>query len=170
MPQTQANLRLVTKHLRASKIFPVEFAHLDTMPFSVVRILHGHLIAQKCVKELVLASIAGKLGKHDVGALQRDINARVTKPDVFLAGRLAKGAVCKFSQLERLYGIYSVGHLAVFAATVDYVPGESPIVTALLDASERLSFGPRGGDLTFTSYATLVAALAEVDSQELFLT
>ena len=96
--------------------------------------------------------------------------ARLNKPDVFLTGKIVKGEVCEFTTLERLFGIYSVGHLAVFAATVDYVPGESPLVTALLDASESLSFGPRGGDLTFASYATLVAALAEADSQELFST
>ena len=78
------------------------------------------------------------------------------------------GEVCEFTPLERLFGIYSVGHLAVFAATVDYIPGESPLFIALLAASESLSFGPRGGDLTFASYATLVAALAEADAQDFF--
>ena len=168
LSQVQADMRLVTKQLRLAKVFPLEFATVDTLPIPVVRLLHGHLVAQKHVKEMVISSIRGGLGSKAVGALQVDMLARLSKPEVFLAGKILKGELCEFSPLERLFGIYSVGHLAVFAATVDYVPGESPIVTALLDASERLSFGPRGGELTFTSYAALVAALAEADSQELF--
>jgi hypothetical protein len=99
---------------------------------------------------------------------QQSLLARLRKPDVFLVAKIMGGTACNFTPAERLFGIYSVGHLAMYAATEDYVPSESPVVKALVDAADALTFGTRGGGLEFDTFAILVSKLAAVDSQELF--
>ncbi len=73
-----------------------------------------------------------------------------------------------FTPFERLFGVFSVGNLAVYCATVDYVPGPSPVVEDHTAKALALTFGMRGGPLEFTSFAALKEALAAVDAQELF--
>ena len=91
MSQVQTDMKLVTKQLRLAKVFPLEFATVDTLPIPVVRLLHGHLVAQKYVKEMVISSIRNSLGSKGVGMLQVDMLARLNKPDVFLAGKIVNG-------------------------------------------------------------------------------
>jgi hypothetical protein len=141
LSQVQADLRLVTKLLRNTGVFPLEFVGLDVVPFQLVRCLHAHLLTQRYVQKLVIKSVEDAYGPHGTGALQQSLLARLRKPDVFLVAKIMGGTACNFTPAERLFGIYSVGHLAMYAATEDYVPSESPVVKALVDAAANLSFG-----------------------------
>jgi hypothetical protein len=168
LSQVQADLRLVTKLLRNTGVFPLEFIGLDVVPFQLVRCLHAHLLTQKYIQRLVIKSVEDAYGPHGTGALQQSLLARLRKPDVFLVAKIMGGTACNFTPAERLFGIYSVGHLAMYAATEDYVPSESPVLKTLVDAADGLFFGTRGEGLKFDTFAILVSQLAAVDSQELF--
>jgi hypothetical protein len=157
LAMAHASLRLVLRTLRSVYDFPGEFASTEVLPFSVVRFLHSHLTAQKYLKDLVVASVSSTFSSGQ-GALQRDMLARIKSPDVFIAGRLARRETVTFTPFERLFGVFSVGNLAVYCATVDYVPGPSPVVEDLTAKALALTFGMRGGPLEFTSFAALKEA------------
>ena len=168
LSMSHASLRLTIRSLRKAQMVPFEFVPMDVLPFPVVRHVHNYLTAQATVRQLVQDSVAGKIAVNNRGVIQRDILARLAAPDVFLAGRVAKGDALAFTEFERLFGVFSVGHLAVFAATSDYLPSASPLVDALDLTCLRLHFGGPGCDPSYDTFADLVAALAAVDAQDLF--
>jgi hypothetical protein len=148
LAMSHAVLRLVIRSLRISNLLPEEFVSTDTLPFNVIRHLHSHLTTQTALKELVVRSVEGTFVSNS-GALQKDMLARLKSPDVFLSGRLAKGAAVELTPMERMFGVFSIGNLAVYCATADYVPGQLPILSTLSQAALHLSFGPSGGNLDF---------------------
>ena len=95
------------------------------------------------------------------------IAARVRALDVFLAEQIDAGLVCHFTPCEAMYGIFSIGCLAAYVATLHYVSGEAPLVAALMSLARLLDFGAKGTTVSYTKYSHFVDALNEVDRFEL---
>ena len=162
------SMRLTVRALRRRGLLPSEFVPLTTLPIRVVQQISTHLRLQACVQALVSKAVSIN-GPADArtALIIRD---RLASLDVFMAEQIDDGVECAFSAFERTYGILSVGCFAAFAATFNYVPGDSPVVLALYAAAKNLSFGPGGVGVPVNfrhGFVPFLALLNQIDEFEI---
>ena len=166
---TRSQLRLTVRALIRRKFVPKVFLPVETLPARVLMQLQSHSTLQDSLYEIVKKSV-GEGAEAPRGASVSMLSERIRGLDVFLAEQIDGGLMCHLTPLEAMFGVFSIGCMAAYVATLKYVSGEAPLVTAFMALTRTLCFGPAGRDKSVNyhhSYAAFVDALSEVDRYEL---